>query len=127
MENGRAFHWAITLKDTDKLIGGIDLRPNSEENRGFWLASAYQGKDIMKEAVLAINDFAFDKLKMPELKLKNAEPNIASHHIKELSGASIVGIDEKILFVGGYYRNVRWNLTPSQWTKNRHRFLQTTT
>ena len=115
------YDWAITLKseEDDQLIGAIGLYPESEEdNRGFWLAEAYHNQGYMKEAVAAVNDFAFDHLKLPFLMLNNAEPNLASHRIKEISGASLVSIEENVVYVGGKFRSVRWRLTREDWEKH---------
>ena len=117
-EVGEQYDWAITLKSEadDLLIGAIGLYPESgEDSRGFWLATGYQRLGIMKEAVWAVNDFAFDVLKLPFLILNNAEPNVASHRIKEISGATIIAIDEDVPCVGGRFRGVRWRLTREDW------------
>ena len=116
------YDWAITLRsdESDQLIGLISLYPNSaQDSRGFWLGEAYQRQGYMKEAVVAVNDFAFDTLKMPALMLNNAEPNCASHRIKEISGASIIAIEEDTPFVGGRFRKIRWRLTREQWDAHR--------
>ncbi len=121
-ETREQYDWAITLKseEDDLLIGAIGLYPSSkEDNRGFWLREAYHNQGYMKEAVSAVNDFAFDHLKLPFLLLNNAEPNRASHRIKEISGASIVSIKEDASYVGGKFRCVRWRLTREDWEKHR--------
>ena len=64
----------------------------------------------MQEAVFAVNEFAFDVLGLPHLRLNTAEPNRASHRLKEVSGAKIIGVDEAA-FIGGKFRRVRWLLT----------------
>lgn len=117
MEAGSEYDWAITLKAerNDQLTGIISLYPQSEDNRGFWLAKAYQRQGLMTEAAAAVNDFAFDVLGMAQLKLNNAEPNTASHRLKEKSGAKIVKINEDVPYVGGRFRQVRWLLTRTDW------------
>jgi ribosomal-protein-alanine N-acetyltransferase len=123
---GRRFVWAITLKATgdDLLIGLIDLFPNDPgDNRGFWLGLDYQGQGYMTEAVAAVQDFAFDVLGLSQLTLNNAEPNIASHRLKEKCGAVVVEITEEKPHVGGSFRQIRWILTREQWTANRNRFV----
>ena len=119
---GTQYYWAITLRSdsANELIGVISLYPNSEEDsRGFWLGEANHRQGYMKEAVAAVNDFAFDTLEMPALMLNNAEPNLPSHRIKEISGARIAAIDEDAAFVGGRFRRIRWLLTGQEWEANR--------
>lgn len=121
---GDRFLWAITLKEDPEyaLIGVIDLFPkNPDDNRGFWLGSAFHGKGYMSEAAAAVTDFAFDVLYIPFLVLGNAEPNLASHRLKEKTGAEIIEIQEDVEFVGGRYRSIKWRLTREAW--ERHRLL----
>lgn len=129
MEQGREYDWAITLKaeNTGQLIGVISLYPESEEdNRGFWLAQPYQNQGLMKEATFAVNDFAFFQLGMTQLTLNNAEPNHASHRLKEVSGARIIEITEDVPYVGGRFRQIRWLLTRDDWEAHRHLFANGT-
>lgn len=125
MAAGERYGWAITVKEAgdDLLIGVIDLFPNNpDDNRGFWLGAPYHRRGYMTEAVVAVNDFAFDVLGLPQLILNNAEPNVASHRLKEKSGAAIVEIREAVPFIGGTFRSIRWTLTREQWHANRGRF-----
>lgn len=119
--------WAIVEEAAgdDLLIGCIDLFPNRpHDNRGFWLGLPYQGRGYMSEAVAAVNDFAFDVVRVPQLILNNAEPNIASHRLKEKAGATVLQINEGVAYVGGVFREIRWTHTAEQWHANRHRFLK---
>ena len=113
--------WAITLRDRPEegLIGLIGLFPVSDEDhRGFWLGEEYWGRGLMREAVAAINDFAFDELGMAELLLNNAEPNVASHRLKESLGAEIVSVQETE-YIGGTFPGVRWRLTAEAWHRHK--------
>jgi RimJ/RimL family protein N-acetyltransferase len=125
VEKSHDHYWAVTLRSAgdNLLIGGIGLMPSSENyNRGFWMAREYQGKGMMKEAVVPVTDFAFRELGMECLVLNNAEPNFASHRLKELSGAKIIAVRENIRYVSGSFRAIRWRLTRQDWEENRHRF-----
>lgn len=117
------YHWAIRLKRSseDGLIGVIGLMPDSDsDNRGFWLARPFWGQGYMKEAVRAVNNFAFNELRMDALILCNAEPNIASHRLKETTGA-IETRREIRSYVGGEFTCVIWRLTREAWRANRDR------
>lgn len=121
IEAQEEYHWAILLKghEEEGLIGAIGLTPASEEdNRGFWLAEPFWGKGYMSEATTAVNDFAFDVLGMEFLLLNNAQPNLASHRLKESVGAEIIGIEEQD-FVTGRFPSVKWKLTAEAWRKHR--------
>lgn len=62
-----AFYWAITLTETKTFVGTICLYDFSgEKNRceiGYELMTKFQGQGIMKEAALAVIDYAFQTLK----------------------------------------------------------------
>lgn len=122
MEAGNEFVWAITLKgkEEDGLIGIIALSPASDEDhRGFWLGEPYWGRGIMREAMTAVTDFAFDVLEMKELLLNNAQPNLASHRLKESVGAEIIAIEDAD-FIGGRFPRVTWRLTADAWRAHRN-------
>lgn len=128
VEANEEYLWAIFRKNhpEEGMIGQISLTPDSDvDHRGFWLGEPYWGQGYMKEAVAAVNDFAFGPLEMEYLLLNNAEPNVASHRLKEISGAEIIGREEKA-FVGGTFTSVRWKLTADAWETNRERFLEVT-
>lgn len=121
LEARESYYWAILLKGQEEvgLIGLIELTPSSDEDhRGFWLGEPYWGQGLMREAASAVNDFAFDVLGMREMLLNSAEPNVASHRLKESVGAEIVSIEEKP-FVGGVFPSVRWRLTAEAWRRHR--------
>lgn len=127
MEAEQQYDWAITLKSEaqDQLIGIISLHPNDErDNRGFWLAKEHHNKGLMTEAVAAVTDFAFYELEMPILRLNNAEPNIASHRLKEKAGAKIVSITPDVPYVGGRFNEVNWILTREDWDMHRDQFTR---
>jgi RimJ/RimL family protein N-acetyltransferase len=120
-------HWSITEKSDpeNRLIGLISLYPNrKEDNRGFWIGLDYQRRGYMAEAVLAVNDYAFDVLNMNEMILNNAEPNTGSHRLKENVGAKVISDDGEIPYVGGSYRQIRWLLTREAWQANRHKLIK---
>jgi RimJ/RimL family protein N-acetyltransferase len=125
MTREERFVWAIVedADGDDSLIGCIDLFPNkADDHRGFWLGLPYQRKGYMTEAVAAVTDFAFDVLRLPRLLLNNAEPNLASHRLKEKAGATVLQINERVAYVGGVFREIRWLHTAEQWHAHRARF-----
>ena len=122
---GERYSWALTCKaaSDDLLVGVIELFPNnSDDHRGFWIGSPYQRQGYMTEAVVAVNDFAFDVLGLSHLLLNNAEPNLGSHRLKEKSGAIISRMEDDVAFVGGKFRKVLWMLTREQWRDHRRNF-----
>lgn len=121
IESGTRFVWSITLGG--ELIGLIDLDVEGPFHRGFWLMPEHHRKGYMTEAVTAVNDFAFDLLKMPLMRLGNAVPNAGSRRIKEKSGAVLVEVIPDVPFVSGVFPEEVWELTAEAWRKSRTAFL----
>ena len=118
MARGHKSHWAIVPKSGPaNLIGIIDLWPDdgvSRSQRGFWLASEFQGKGLMMEAAERVTQYAFHDLDWPHLWLTNAQDNHPSRRIKERQGARLVDlmIGEH---VGGRGPRMVWLLTQKNW------------
>jgi RimJ/RimL family protein N-acetyltransferase len=59
------FPWAITLRDGDRLLGMMDLRPAGHRvELGYVLGRAHWGRGVMTEAVQAVTEWA---LAQPEV------------------------------------------------------------
>ena len=64
---GQESVWAITLKETQQLIGSIGLIPDPQRQNtqvrmiGYWLDEAYWGKGYMSEAAQAVIKYGFDE------------------------------------------------------------------
>lgn len=123
MQNGEGASWAINLKNgEDNPIGRVDLfytlTDDRHSHRGFWLAEPYWKQGLMSEAIIAINNFAFDVAKMKIMRLENFTDNEGSHRVKEKTGARLVGT--KIQQWRGKDREVEiWELTADNWRKFR--------
>ena len=83
-------YWAITGKESDKLIGTICIWNFSEDKLtaelGFELAPQYQGKGIMKEVLDKIIEYGFTKFKMKKLNGYTNLLNIPSINLMEKVG-----------------------------------------
>ena len=67
-----SLYWAITLSDSNKLVGTICLYGFSDENDkceiGYELLTNFQGQGIMKEAVDKVIDYAFNTIKVQKIE-----------------------------------------------------------
>ncbi len=118
---GRCLSWAITIKELgDELVGAIDFRfdPSPADNRGFWLAEAHWGKGYMSEAVVALNNYVFDELKVERIVTTNAIANTASSHIKSSTAGRIIERKDAE-YVGGVFPTEVWEITRSDWVNFR--------
>jgi [ribosomal protein S5]-alanine N-acetyltransferase len=119
MANGEAWHWSLRLKAQPiDLIGMISLTIEEDDNRGFWMARAWQRKGLMTEAATAATDYWFDVLNQPVLRAPKAKDNFASRRISERSGMRIVKTIEKAL-VSGIKPVDIWEVTAAEWRAHR--------
>ena len=115
IERGDEWNWTIRLKTSpDQIIGDICLVRGDENNRGFWLAPAFQNRGLMTEAVIAVNDFWFDVLGFPVLRVPKAVGNTASRRISEKTGMRIVATEDRD-FVSGRLPAEIWEITADEW------------
>ncbi len=96
------FIFAIRLKADKKLIGGIGLDINLQNNRaelGYWLAETFWNKGYTTEAVQEIIQFGFEKLHLNKIIAVHLTSNIASGKVmiknKMIKEAELVDHDLK--------------------------------
>ena len=72
INKNNSLYWAITLRDSNKLVGTICLYGFSDENDnceiGYELLTNFQGQGIMKEAVEKVIDYAFNTIKVQKIE-----------------------------------------------------------
>ncbi len=118
MARGDDWYFGITRKDDPAggVIGVVHLRRDcTAGNRGVWLASAYQGKGYMQEAVGALNDYAFNVLGFEKLVIKNASDNAASRRLKQKTAARLVATVPASHYLDGCPAQDVWELTAREW------------
>jgi [ribosomal protein S5]-alanine N-acetyltransferase len=112
---GDEWIWTLRLKsDPERIIGVIDLRRGPHDNRGFWLGLPWQGEGLMSEACAWANDFWFDMLGFPVLRVAKAVDNITSRRISEKQGMRLVGVEERG-YVCGRLPSEIWEITADEW------------
>ncbi|MGA2671785.1 MAG: GNAT family N-acetyltransferase [Terracidiphilus sp.] len=115
MERGEAWHWTLRLgAEPSQMAGFISLVKGDEDNRGFWLGAQWQGQGLMSEACAWANDFWFEKLGFPVLRVAKAAANRASRRISERQGMRMVGLTEKD-YVCGRLPSEVWEITAEEW------------
>jgi RimJ/RimL family protein N-acetyltransferase len=118
-ERGEAWHWSIRPKsEPDTLIGVISLMTKADDNRGFWLAEAWQGRGLMTEAAEAVTDVWFDDLDQTVLRAPKAAANAASRRVSIKQGMRCVATFPKAM-VGGETPCELWEITRDEWRARR--------
>ncbi|MDE3169005.1 MAG: GNAT family N-acetyltransferase [Acidobacteriota bacterium] len=112
---GEAWNWTLRLKSNPAhIIGGIELRKNERDNRGFWLDPEFHRQGYMTEAAASVTEFWFDVLQFSVLRTSKAVANVASCRISEEQGMRIIGRVERE-YISGRQPAEIWEITASEW------------
>ena len=90
-QNQQDFPMILVLKNSKTIIGASGFNERSKPEIpmyeiGYWLDTQYTGHGYMTEAVMAIKDFAFDRLKAARVQLCTQPENIKSIAIAKRCG-----------------------------------------
>jgi 8-oxo-dGTP diphosphatase len=98
---GRPRRFAIALKESDRLIGGVGLDGSTgdeseEPALGYWLGEPHWGKGYAREAVAAVIDYGLRTLGMETIRAYTDPSNLASQKVLLHCGLEQVGEIELI-------------------------------
>lgn len=88
-KDGNHFIYAVRDPETEVFLGGVGITVNELHRRGtlgYWLGKPYWGAGIMTEAVAAVIDFGFAKLKLFRIDATHLVGNPASGRVMEKNG-----------------------------------------
>lgn len=93
---GRPRRFAIALRETDRLIGGVGLDgttgDGSEEPAlGYWVGQAYWGHGYAREAAAAVIDYGFRSLSLETIRAYTDPNNTASQSVLLHCGLQNIG------------------------------------
>jgi ribosomal-protein-alanine N-acetyltransferase len=102
IQKNDSFYWAITLHDTDKLIGTICLfnfsQDHSKAEIGYELLPGFQGKGIMQEAVSKVIYFGFHHAGLTSIEaVTHAENQSSTRLLEKLNFKRESVVDENCL------------------------------
>jgi [ribosomal protein S5]-alanine N-acetyltransferase len=119
IERGEEWHWTLRLKESpNEHIGSICLVKGETTNRGFWLGLPWQGRGLMTEAAIAVNDYWFNALGFHVLRVPKAIANAGSRRISEKTGMRVVSTHEAD-YVSGRWPSELWEITAEEWRAHR--------
>jgi len=125
MARGEQWVWTLRLKgEPEQIIGVLDLREGDHDHRGFWLGVKWHGQGLMSEACAWSNDFWFETLGFPALRVAKARDNITSRRISEKQGMRLVGVEERD-YVCGRLPSEIWEITAEEWRAWKARRFET--
>ena len=98
---GRPRRFAIALKESDRLIGGVGLDGSTgdeseEPALGYWLGEPHWGNGYAREAVAAVIDYGLRTLGMQTIRAYTDPSNLASQKVLLRCGLEQVGEIELI-------------------------------
>lgn len=112
---GEAWHWTLRLKSApNQLIGVINLRKGEKGNRGFWIGLDWQHQGLMSETCVWANDYWFERLGFPVLRVSKAVENQASRRISEKQGMRVVGTAMQNYVCGPLLSEI-WEIKADEW------------
>ena len=108
---GEGMVWAVTLRETGKMIGTCGfgtLKPrDSRAELGFALSRRYWNQGITTEAVAAVLRFVFTEMKLNRLEARCDIDNVASARVLEKSGMKFEGILRQHACIKEQFRDLR--------------------
>lgn len=107
---GEFFDWAITMRDSGKMIGTCGFTrfnfSSYSAEIGFVLNPKYWGYSIAPEASRRVIRFGFDTLELHRIEARYMENNIQSRRVMEKSGMTFEGIYRDMMLVRGQFVSV---------------------
>lgn len=104
-DRGAAVRFFLQLKTAPEIVGVVSLENCNSAHRscdlGYWLSAPQHGKGLMKEATVAMVDYAFSQMGVHRLRAAAALDNVPSRRLIESLGFQTEGIARDAEFVAG--------------------------
>ncbi len=109
-KSGEFYDWAVTLKDSGKMIGTCGFTNINSENMraeiGYVINPKYHGFGYATEAAMLVVRFAFEQLDIHRLEAKFIVGNDASENVMRKLGMKKEGIMREYMFIKGDFRDI---------------------
>ncbi|MDT4761619.1 GNAT family N-acetyltransferase [Sphaerochaeta sp. PS] len=113
--------YAIVLKQTDKVVGCIDLRllTETQASFGYVLNRAYWNQGFMSEALHCMLDYLFEELGMGEVESCHEKENQASGRVMTKCGMRWTHLALGETMFGKVSDNQHYSITREQWSEGK--------
>jgi RimJ/RimL family protein N-acetyltransferase len=123
VENGHALLWTITAPPSDKALGKCVVFQFSPENRraeiGYVINRSHWGQGLMTEALEAMIDFAFGRLKLHRIEVDTDPENTGSMRLMDKLGFRREGLFRERWYVHGKWHDSQMlALLKAEWKGN---------
>jgi [ribosomal protein S5]-alanine N-acetyltransferase len=108
-ENGTEFPLAVTLKETDELVGTITLRVdavNKKGELGYWMGRPFWGMGFATEAVKRMTLFGMDELGLNRIWASAISRNKGSISVLRKAGLQKEGLLRDDRLVSGTFEDI---------------------
>lgn len=109
-KSGDFYDWAITLKDSGKMIGTCGYTSFDYENGraevGYVINPEYWGQGVATEAVSAAIEYAFNELNVNRVEAHFIKGNNASLRVMEKCGMTFEGYLRQYMLVKGSFKTI---------------------
>jgi ribosomal-protein-alanine N-acetyltransferase len=120
-----SYHFFIELRSEKKIIGAIDIANYSKQHKtcetGSWINKEYWRKGYIMEAKIAVNEFAFNRLKVRKMETGVYKENTASNKAQTSIGYKYEGCKLKhhiAKSTGKIHDENFYGLMKEDWKKN---------
>jgi ribosomal-protein-alanine N-acetyltransferase len=122
-DSGEPSDWAITLKESGKVIGSIGIVRHDTKSRycemGYVLAVPFWGKGLMTEALQRICRFLFDECSMNRIEAECCIENPSSAKVMEKCGFVFEGVLREKIWIKDRFWNLKmYSLLRTDWLKD---------
>ena len=129
--NPTSREFVIVLKSENKVIGASGFcridKFTGTATSGSWIAKKYWRKGYATEAKIAINDFAFNELKLRRIESGSFSNNIASNALQLKMGFKFEGTKRKnvrCMTTGKIHDENIYGLMKEEWKKARSKLIK---
>lgn len=106
-KNKDYYNWLIILKDTNQIIGAINLNVNLRNDSvmfNYAIDNRFTGNGYMTEALESVKNFAFNQMKVHRFEGGCVITNIASRRVMEKCGLKFEGtLKDYVKLSDGYH------------------------
>lgn len=109
--SSRECSFAIIAPPDIQLLGVVTIRLRPGGSIGYWLRRDRRGRGLMREAVLAVLQWAKDEHGLGDFFLTTHPDNVASQRVAQRAGFVRTGLVEHGAFPDGVRHAVRFDIT----------------
>ena len=108
-DQGRALPLFLVRREDQVIVGGITLDnirkgPAQAGTVGYWIGEPFARQGYMREAVLALVDYAFAEIGLSRIEAATLPENAASRRLLESAGFKYEGVAQSYLQIAGRWR-----------------------